>query len=128
MTKRTEWTTHLYLPGSFSHNLQNSDLRFYSNTRGVTDPAAHAAELHFTNVFFVDLQNHLTFGSRCLRISQAVLRNCRYGDNWLSTKIGKRNVIRKRASTGSVLEIFSQLHSKLLKDKLRKLLKDRYLL
>lgn len=82
-------TSSLYLPGCFLHNLQNSDLRFYSNTRSVTDTVAHAAELHFTMVFFVDLLNHFTFGSKCLRISQTVLSNCRYGDKRLPTKIGR---------------------------------------
>lgn len=85
----TNNTSCLYPPGLFLHNLQNSDLRFYSNTRGVTDTMAHADELNFINVLFVDLHTHLTFGSICLRISQAMLSNCRYGDNRLSTKTGK---------------------------------------
>jgi len=50
---------------------------------------AQAAEIHFIKVFMVDLHTHFTFGSICLRVSQTTFSNCTYGDNRVSTKIGK---------------------------------------
>lgn len=103
----TNNTSCLYPPGLFLHNLQNSDLRFYSNTRGVTDTMAHADELNFINVLFVDIHTHLIFGSICLRISQAMLSNRRYGDNRLSTKTGKSSDYGVWTWSGNALHLLN---------------------